>query len=653
MTRKMSNTLVCLIILTGMLMWTGPAEWNTAEAAPIDELLKLDEELEPDVEKEVRKELALYDNTEITGAELSLLTTLTISKDMDVHSLDFLTEAPFLEQLYVEAHSDLDLSPLTKLIFIKVLSVEENNLSKENKAVIAELKSKGVRILYTNPVPETLSPIQVYVDYEPIAFTIDPVLVNGTTMVQFRPLFESFGLEVDWDNETRTVTGTKEKLLIQLVIDSKKAVVSGQDIELLQAPALLQDNTMIPLRFIGEATGRSVVWDGENRRIDIASTFMSQSFDALFANDTIYKGEMTDGVPNGTGKWLYRDEVLYEGQVKNGLLDGKGTLYDLNDPSAYYEGDFKNNRFDGIGKTVYDDGSYHFGSYSKGLKEGVGKAYATDGTLVYSGTFKDNDMTGRGNYFYGDFRYNGDMESTYFIGQGRLYYQNELVYDGQWYYDEKTQGKLYVDGILVYDGMFANDLPGGYGTYYSVTGELAMRGKLDPYSITGLAIVYMPDGGLYIGQVYQSLADGLGLMISADGELLYAGYFTDDKPDLNHEATLQTNEWIQKELTRRATFDFYANYYDDGSDENADEASLGIYLDSEEDLAEFQSWTEEQQEVFMNNYAQHHWEAIEGIEQCGIYIVYDDITYAYASISKDQPNDELEIELYPDGDYWF
>ena len=48
--------------------------------------------------------------------------------------------------------------------------------------------------------------IKVYVNGRRILFDADPMLVNGRTIVPVRAIAESYNCNVDWINDTRTVT---------------------------------------------------------------------------------------------------------------------------------------------------------------------------------------------------------------------------------------------------------------------------------------------------------------------------------------------------------------------------------------------------------------------------------------------------------------
>lgn len=119
-------------------------------------------------------------------------------------------------------------------------------------------------------------PIKVAVDTKRIVFSVEPRLQDGTTLVQMRPLFEAMGITLQWDQQTRTITGKKAALSIILQIDNKEAVVNDSKMILEQPAQLIDGNTLVPLRFIGEATGAIVVWDGKRREITIFTEEMIQ-----------------------------------------------------------------------------------------------------------------------------------------------------------------------------------------------------------------------------------------------------------------------------------------------------------------------------------------------------------------------------------------
>lgn len=96
-----------------------------------------------------------------------------------------------------------------------------------------------------------------------------PILKGNRAMVPLRGIFESLGAEVHFDQKTGRITVTKEKLKIMLKINSKSVDLNGQ-IKTIDVPAFTEnDRTMVPLRFVSEAIGAEVKWDGTKNTVFI------------------------------------------------------------------------------------------------------------------------------------------------------------------------------------------------------------------------------------------------------------------------------------------------------------------------------------------------------------------------------------------------
>jgi len=113
--------------------------------------------------------------------------------------------------------------------------------------------------------------IEVYVDQQPVRFTVQPLMRNGTTLVQLRPLFESLGIEIAWDPTTETVSGKKENKTFSLKLNSKTAQINGKTVALIAPGTIVNGHTLVPLRFVGEATGAIVGWNNDQQLISIYS----------------------------------------------------------------------------------------------------------------------------------------------------------------------------------------------------------------------------------------------------------------------------------------------------------------------------------------------------------------------------------------------
>lgn len=109
----------------------------------------------------------------------------------------------------------------------------------------------------------------VYVDGKRLNLT--PLAKGGRTLVPFRRLAETLGAEVTWDPSTRTVTMVKDGNTVVLTIGASTATVNGKEV-ILQVPSeIVEGSTFVPLRFIAEALGADVDFDGTTGAITVIS----------------------------------------------------------------------------------------------------------------------------------------------------------------------------------------------------------------------------------------------------------------------------------------------------------------------------------------------------------------------------------------------
>lgn len=118
------------------------------------------------------------------------------------------------------------------------------------------------------------SDVNVVVDGEPVVFPDQGAFLDadaGRTFVPIRFVSEALGAEVSWDGDTQTVEVTFEDLAVTMPVGSSQAIVDGKNVA-LDAPALLQNQrVMVPLRFVSEALGRTVDWNAVERTVTITT----------------------------------------------------------------------------------------------------------------------------------------------------------------------------------------------------------------------------------------------------------------------------------------------------------------------------------------------------------------------------------------------
>ncbi|MDO5302156.1 MAG: stalk domain-containing protein [Tissierellia bacterium] len=98
---------------------------------------------------------------------------------------------------------------------------------------------------------------------------VAPVIQNDRTLVPVRFLMEAMGAEVSWDQDSHTATVQHRGNTIALPTGENHALVNGQKIPLDQGALLIDDRTMVPIRFISENTGVLVEYIHQGRHINL------------------------------------------------------------------------------------------------------------------------------------------------------------------------------------------------------------------------------------------------------------------------------------------------------------------------------------------------------------------------------------------------
>lgn len=111
--------------------------------------------------------------------------------------------------------------------------------------------------------------IQVYLDDIEMKFDIPPTIKGGVTFVQFRPLFEGLDYTVKWNNADKRINADNGETKLQLIVGKNSAHIDGQRTELPAAPCISNGSTLVPLRFVAEATGYKVTWNQQKKTIHI------------------------------------------------------------------------------------------------------------------------------------------------------------------------------------------------------------------------------------------------------------------------------------------------------------------------------------------------------------------------------------------------
>jgi len=144
-----------------------------------------------------------------------------------------------------------------------------------NKIYVADSGNSRIQVLETiTPQQKITIELQVglksaYVNGERKELDAPPFIENGRTLVPFRFIGEALGAKIDWIAEEKKAVYELNNIKVEVIIGSTTAYVNGKPIT-LEVPAKISNGrTFVPLRFVSEALGASVIWEAQTKRIVI------------------------------------------------------------------------------------------------------------------------------------------------------------------------------------------------------------------------------------------------------------------------------------------------------------------------------------------------------------------------------------------------
>lgn len=98
-----------------------------------------------------------------------------------------------------------------------------------------------------------------------LGFETAPVIENERILVPMRFLLEQMGADVEWNQDTQTAIATMNNISVSFSIDDTNAEINGKTATMDIPARLINDKTMVPLRFLSEEMGYTVTWDEATR----------------------------------------------------------------------------------------------------------------------------------------------------------------------------------------------------------------------------------------------------------------------------------------------------------------------------------------------------------------------------------------------------
>ena len=234
-----------------------------------------------------------------------------------------LSDFPVLDLFYV----DTKVTPGRTYYYV-VRAVLTDGTESSPSAEVAVLVTSSRLVTIQMTVDST----RAYVDGVPQTLDVAPRLVLGRTMVPLRFLGMALGAQLQFDAATLTIRYSLGSNTVVLKIGSTSATVNGRPVSLDVAPIIVENRTLVPLRFVSENLGAAVEYSAADRSITVrygqnASSAAGQSFSSLLitpATVTLQVGQTKQFVATAVDKFGNKVIVSPTWSASDGVMDTAG-----------------------------------------------------------------------------------------------------------------------------------------------------------------------------------------------------------------------------------------------------------------------------------------------------------------------------------------
>lgn len=102
----------------------------------------------------------------------------------------------------------------------------------------------------------------IVVDGQVLKTDQPPINREGVILLPMRAVFEALAAQVQWLPRAGKIVARRTGYVVELWINTPVAQVNAAPVQLRMPPVLVEGTTYVPLRFVAEAFGGKVRWDG-------------------------------------------------------------------------------------------------------------------------------------------------------------------------------------------------------------------------------------------------------------------------------------------------------------------------------------------------------------------------------------------------------
>ncbi|XP_018420942.1 PREDICTED: radial spoke head 10 homolog B2-like [Nanorana parkeri] len=187
-------------------------------------------------------------------------------------------------------------------------------------------------------------------------------------------------------------------------------------------------------------------------------------------NGSHYEGQVYNGIRHGVGIYISsHQEISYVGEWYEGKRHGKGLMYYDSEETSWYEGEWIHNDKEGWGVQHFKSGNIYEGQWKNNKFHGLGKMSWINSNEEYMGQWENGIQNGHGTHTWflkrvpgSQYSLRNEYAGSFVNGQrhgpGQYLYANGALYNGEWKHNKKHgMGKFVFKNGRIYVGDFTND----------------------------------------------------------------------------------------------------------------------------------------------------------------------------------------------------
>ncbi|WP_373232683.1 stalk domain-containing protein [Cohnella sp.] len=113
------------------------------------------------------------------------------------------------------------------------------------------------------------TPLKVVLDGQQLTFDVQPQVISGSTMIPYSMLMQKIGASLSFDAKTQQLKVKRGKTTVELTIGSNQAILDGKTVKLDAKAVVKNGRTLVPLRFLGESFGLWVNWNAGTKTVSL------------------------------------------------------------------------------------------------------------------------------------------------------------------------------------------------------------------------------------------------------------------------------------------------------------------------------------------------------------------------------------------------